>query len=91
MNLSFASGISVRISIVFPDLAYFPRIDYSVYSSYFLTDYFVNSYLLIAEQIENKLLLCDLYSDRCDILLVLLVLNLVYSFLQNLDYYMMIF
>ena len=76
VHLSFAPGISVRVSIEFPDLAYFTYIDYFVYLSYFWTDYLVSFYLLIVEHIENSLLLCDLFSDRFNILLVLLVLNL---------------
>ena len=80
LNLGFAFGISVRVSIKFLDLAYFPRINYFVYSCYFLNDYLVNIYLLIGEQIENSLLLCDLFSDRFEILLVLLVLSLFYLF-----------
>ena len=30
VDLGFAPGISVGVSIEFPDLAYFPRIDYFV-------------------------------------------------------------
>ena len=90
VNLGFASGISVRVSMEFLDLAYFPRIDYFAYSSYFWTDYFVHFYFLFSEQIENRLLLCDLFSDRFYILLVLLVLGLFYLFLQIVGYYVMI-
>ena len=89
VGLGFAPGISVRVSIEFPDLAYFLRIDYFVYLSYFLTDYLVSFYLLIVERIESRLLLCDLSSGRFDILLLLLVLSLFYLFLQIRGYYVM--
>ena len=91
VDLDLAPGISEGVSIEFPDLAYFPRIDYFVYWSYFLTDYLVNFYLLIVEQIENRLLLCNLFSKRFDTLVVLLVLSSFYLFLQILGYYVMIF
>ena len=103
VDSGFAPGISVKVSIEFPDLAYFSSIDYFVYLSYFLTDYLVSFYLayfssinyfvylsyfltdylvsfylLIVDHIENKFLLCDLSSDRFDILLVLLVLSVSY-------------
>ena len=91
VDLGMTSGISVKVSIEFPYLSYFPRIDYFVDSSYLLTVYLVNFYLFIVEQIENRLLLFELVSDRLDILLVLIVLNLFYLVLQNLDYYMIFF
>ena len=90
VGLGFAPGISLRVSIEFPGLAYFLRIDYFVYLSHFLTDYLVSFYLLIVESIESRLLLCDLSSGRFDILLVLLVLSLFYLSLQIRGYYMMI-
>ena len=51
----------------------------------------MNLYLLTVVHIENRLLLCGLFSDRFDTLLVLLVLSLFYLFLQILGYYVMIF
>ena len=66
VDLGFAPGISVRVSIEFPDLAYFYRIDCFVYLSYFLIDYLVSFNLLFVERIESRLLLCDLFSDIFD-------------------------
>ena len=91
VDFGFAPGISVRVSIEFSDLTYCPCIDYFVFLSYFLTDYLVSFYLLIFEHIKNRLLLCDLFSGRFDILFVLFVLNLFYLFLQILGYYVTIF
>ena len=38
----------------------------------------MNLYLFFVKQIENRLLLCDLFSDRFDILMVFFVRSLFY-------------